>query len=308
VFNIESIYIRDVSVGEVGNPKLKIRGKNQTGPWIEIVDGNTKVFEIPATGIISSNYVQGGGGGSGIDTTAFDAGQFSAVSGANGIGNQAGKTNATAGSDANFDFAVGAGTIFETTNSANMTITVINSASLTGRSKVRLLRVFQPGTFTLTLSGISTTARSGVFVSPPPAGWNEYQIHQIGSTYYLDVFGPIVSSVGISIDGGGNAITTGVKGYIEVPYSGIITAVTLIADQSGSAVIDIWKDTYANYPPLVGDSITASAKPTLSSAIKYTDVTLTGWTTNVVAGDIIGFNVDSATTVTRLNLSLKINR
>lgn len=119
---------------------------------------------------------------------------------------------------------------------------------------------------------------------------------------------PLVGTVGITIDGGGSAITTGVKGYIECPYAGTIVQSTLIADQSGSIVIDVWKDTYANYPPTVADTITASAKPTLSSATKAQDTTLTGWTTSVSAGDIFGFNVDSATTVTRVHLILKINK
>lgn len=110
------------------------------------------------------------------------------------------------------------------------------------------------------------------------------------------------------IDGGGSAITTGVKGFIEIPYAGTIQSVRLLADQSGSIVIDLWKDTYANYPPTVADTITASAKPTLSSATKAEDTTLTGWTTSVSAGDILGVNVDSAATVTRVTLSLVIRR
>jgi hypothetical protein len=119
---------------------------------------------------------------------------------------------------------------------------------------------------------------------------------------------PIVSVIGITIDGGGSAITTGVKGYVECPYAGTITAATLVADQSGSIVIDVWKDTYANFPPVDADSITASAPPTLSSAQKSQDTTLTGWTTSVAAGDILGFNVDSITTVTRVTLTLKLER
>ena len=110
------------------------------------------------------------------------------------------------------------------------------------------------------------------------------------------------------IDGGGSAITTGVKGYIEIPFGGTIVSNRLLADQSGSIVVDIWKDTYANAPPTVADTITASAKPTLSSAQKSQDTTLTGWTTSVTAGDWLGFNVDSATTVTRVTLSLVIRR
>lgn len=112
--------------------------------------------------------------------------------------------------------------------------------------------------------------------------------------------------VGVTIDGGGSAISTGVKGYTSIPVSGTITKVRLLADQAGNAVMDIWKDTFANYPPTVADTITASAKPTLSAADKYEDTTLTGWTTAVTAGDVLGFNVDSAATITRLTLELEI--
>lgn len=112
--------------------------------------------------------------------------------------------------------------------------------------------------------------------------------------------------IGLIIDGGGSAITTGVKGYLEIPFGCTIQAATLLADVSGSIVIDIWKDTYANYPPVVGDSITASAKPTITTALKSQDTTLTGWTTSVTAGDILGFSVTSVTTITKVTLSLKV--
>lgn len=120
--------------------------------------------------------------------------------------------------------------------------------------------------------------------------------------------GAITRTIGITIDGGGSAITTGVKGYLPAcPFAGTITAATLIADQTGSIVIDVWKDTYANAPPDNSDSITASAPPTLSSAQKSQDSTLTGWTTSVSSGDVFGFNVDSATTVTRVTLVLSVS-
>jgi len=112
------------------------------------------------------------------------------------------------------------------------------------------------------------------------------------------------ASITMIIDGGGSAITTGVKGYIEVPFSCTISQVTMLADQSGSIVVDIWKDTYANYPPTDADSITASAVPTISAATKSQDGTITGWTTGITAGDILGFNVDSASTVTLVTVSL----
>lgn len=109
------------------------------------------------------------------------------------------------------------------------------------------------------------------------------------------------------IDGGGSAITTGVKGDLgPLDFAGTIQQVTLLADQSGSIVVDIWKDSYANYPPVVGDSITASAKPTISSATKSQDSTLTGWTTSISSGDTLRFNVDSITTCQRVTLALKV--
>ena len=115
-----------------------------------------------------------------------------------------------------------------------------------------------------------------------------------------------ISTIGITIDGGGSAITTGVKGFIQVPFDCTIVSSTLLSDIDGDIVIDVWKDTYANYPPTVGDTITASAKPTLSAGKKALDVSLTGWNTTIFAGDVLGFNVDSAATLTRVTLHLKV--
>jgi hypothetical protein len=119
---------------------------------------------------------------------------------------------------------------------------------------------------------------------------------------------PIKGVVGITIDGGGATITTGVKGYVRVPYSGTIISATLMADQTGSIVIDVWNDTLANFPPTDADSITSSAPPTISTATSSEDTTLTGWDPAIVAGDILGFNVDSVTSIQRVTLILEVNR
>lgn len=110
------------------------------------------------------------------------------------------------------------------------------------------------------------------------------------------------------IDGGGSAITTGIKGDFSVPAACTITSYTALADQTGSIVVDIWKDTYANFPPTDADSITSAAPVTISSATKATDSTLTGWTTSISAGDILRFNVDSASTITRLTIELRVTK
>jgi len=114
------------------------------------------------------------------------------------------------------------------------------------------------------------------------------------------------------IDGGGGVITTGIKGYVPVDFACTIQSVTLLGDQSGSVVVDIWKCTYSAFDPTTtpsaSDKITASAPPTISSAKKSQDSTLTGWTTSISAGDILAFNVNSVTTLTRVTLALKVKR
>lgn len=117
-----------------------------------------------------------------------------------------------------------------------------------------------------------------------------------------------VGQVEFIMGNGVSAITTGIQGDIKFPFACTITQVDLLADQTGSIVVDLWKDTYANYPATVADTITASAKPTISSATKATDSTLTGWTKSVASGDIIRINVDSITTCTRVALVIKFTR
>lgn len=108
------------------------------------------------------------------------------------------------------------------------------------------------------------------------------------------------------IDGGGSEIADGIAGDVEIPFACTINAVTMLADQSGSIVVDIWKDTYANYPPTDADSITAAAVPTISAAVKSQDTTLTGWTTAIAAGNTLRYNVDSCSTITRCTICLKV--
>ena len=117
-----------------------------------------------------------------------------------------------------------------------------------------------------------------------------------------------VITITFIIDGGGSAITTGQKGHIELPFACTITGWTLLGDQSGSIVIDVWNDTYANFPPTVADTIAGSEKPTLSSVQKNQDLALGTWTTAVGVGDILAFNVDSVATVERVTLSIRATK
>lgn len=133
-----------------------------------------------------------------------------------------------------------------------------------------------------------------------------------GSATVIGTGTGLVDALEFVIDGGGSALTTGMKGYLEVPYACTISQATLLADQSGSVVVDIFRSTYSAFAPpthpVSGDKLTASAPPTISSTTKSQDATLTGWTTSLAAGDVLGFNVNSATTITRVTCSLKVTR
>lgn len=121
----------------------------------------------------------------------------------------------------------------------------------------------------------------------------------------------IVRTVTVTLDGAGEVLTVGQKAYVSIPFACTITGwrILEVSDTpiSGSCVVDVWKDTYANYPPTVADTIAGTEKPTLSSAIKNEDQTLTTWTTSISAGDVLGFNVDSASAVKRVSVQLQLS-
>lgn len=127
-------------------------------------------------------------------------------------------------------------------------------------------------------------------------------------------YGPITPAdperVGVNfiVDGIGVAITPGVAGFIEIPFACTIVQASLLADQTGSIVVDLWKDSYANYQPTDADSITSATPLTIASALKAQDTTLSGWTVALAQGDVLAVNVDSCTDITRCTVSLVVTR
>lgn len=114
-------------------------------------------------------------------------------------------------------------------------------------------------------------------------------------------------TVGITIDGGGSAIALGTKGYIVVPYACTIQAAYTLCDTAGSIAVEVWRtnSTDGNFPPTRAGAIGTNG--TATSQQKLTDSTLTGWTTGVNAGDVLGFNVTTnCAAVTRCTFQLKV--
>jgi hypothetical protein len=118
--------------------------------------------------------------------------------------------------------------------------------------------------------------------------------------------GAVIFSVG-STDASASP-ATGARDYVYIPFACTITGWTILAEQSGSAVVDVWKAAYASALPTNADSIAGSEKPTLSSAVKNQDTSLSTWTTSVSAGDVLGFEVESASTLKKLTVVLHLSR
>lgn len=119
------------------------------------------------------------------------------------------------------------------------------------------------------------------------------------STVAITGGGSSVDSFGIVVDGAGTAITTGSKGSKYIPWDCTITGWDIRSDVSGSCVFDVKRS---------GTSLAGSEKPTLSAAISNQDLALSTWTTSLLAGDVVEFVVDSASTITRVTATLLVTK
>lgn len=103
----------------------------------------------------------------------------------------------------------------------------------------------------------------------------------------------------------GSPVGTGVSRDSYIYEDLKIIGWKLMSTVSGDIVVDIWVGTFvAGTPPTVGDTITAAAKPTLSSSVSAEDSVLTGWTVDIAANSQLRLNIDSAATVTNVTLAL----
>lgn len=165
------------------------------------------------------------------------------------------------------------------------------------------LRVYDDGV--LVLSGVAGLDFVGEGVEAVLSG---DIVRVIVSSGAFGGSGPTDVTAFAIFDGGGDALEVAQFVDLSIAFDATITGWTLLADQSGSVVVDVRKVAYASFPPTSGNSIVASAPPTIASAQKATSTTLTGWTTAITAGDVLRFHVTSASTIERLTLALELQR
>jgi hypothetical protein len=115
----------------------------------------------------------------------------------------------------------------------------------------------------------------------------------------------LTRTINFIVDSGSFDMVSGDKGRLTLDVSGQIESWRIFADQVGSLSIDIKKTTYASYP--TSTSIVNYDYPNLINTNKNFDDDLNNWTTtNLVAGDILTFEVRSSTNIRRFLISLKL--
>jgi hypothetical protein len=169
-----------------------------------------------------------------------------------------------------------------------------------------LLRI---GGFSANGTVLSLNTNYGIF-SNGTLGTNGNSLLSNGTVvYWGNATAALSSNVTINfvIDGGGSAITPGIKGDVEIPYDATLTGYTLLSDQAGTISIDLWANTFTNYPPTVTDSITNSAPMILTSEIAITN-DIPPWSKSFTGREIVRFNVDSNSLCKRVTVVLKVVR
>lgn len=105
------------------------------------------------------------------------------------------------------------------------------------------------------------------------------------------------------IDGGGVAITTGLRYGFRVNNAGTITGWHLGADINTTSSVQVWKDTTANFPPVVGDIILTMST---TAGTKYGSAT--GLSIAFSSGDWFYFNVSANNSATVLLPNINFTR
>lgn len=123
----------------------------------------------------------------------------------------------------------------------------------------------------------------------------------------------VTTGYNLVADGAGAILTPGLKAYLPVHFDCTIVGVKIFGDQAGSVVVDIYKCAQTDFDagathPVVADSITAAAKPTISGGTRMSDTLLVGWDTILEAGDVLAINIDSVATFRQITVTIEVRR
>jgi hypothetical protein len=167
----------------------------------------------------------------------------------------------------------------------------------------------------LTLTGCTFANGTPIYTADATADARGHRLYYNGTTNKLrlkisstwtTVSGPN-TVIPLILDNGGAVLATGKQYDFVVPFDCVVTGWTIVGEPSGSIVVDLWQDTYANYPPTVADTITGSQKPTITTAVKGQNLAISPtWT--LTKDSVIRVYIDSVTTITSATVNLHVTK
>jgi collagen type VII alpha len=117
--------------------------------------------------------------------------------------------------------------------------------------------------------------------------------------------GPSEDNITIFIDATPDEISTGNKGYKQIPYNCQVLEWYILGGQTGSIEFDIKSGSFVSYPTTT--SIVGGDYPKLTSQFKNSNTGVTAWS-GLTGGDIIDFVINSNTGIQSVGLFIKIRR
>jgi hypothetical protein len=172
-------------------------------------------------------------------------------------------------------------------------------------------------------SGISITPAGGTGITLPIATDTESGLLDPVRATLIDTLAVVAQSgnysdlvnkpdrtafITVIFDGGGQVITSPILRVFYMPFAATITGWALMANQTGSVSIDVWKEPLSAFPPTVANSITGGSPMSISSAqfSSAFPVSASWTTTSINAGDCLAFNLSSVSSIQNVTAQLVI--
>jgi hypothetical protein len=143
-----------------------------------------------------------------------------------------------------------------------------------------------------------TTSTNNIIFTTSPNPGDDVFIIALATTADL------TRTINYVVDSGSIAMIAGNKGSVTLDVSGIIDSLVILSDQQGNLILDIKKSNYSTFPTFT--SIVGGVYPQMTNSRKIRDDNLVGWNTEIVAGDILTFDVIAVNNITRFLISLKL--
>lgn len=281
-----------------------------------------KFFKIKTDGSFSVNndeYTFPASDGSANQVLVTDgSGTLSwAAAGSGGLGDVSGPASSTDNALARFDGTTGkiiqnsVGILTDTGALSGLTELDVDNIKINGND---ITSTDTNGNINLTPNGTGSVVIDGNAMPQGP-GTNGYVLTTdgAGQTSWAPASATEYETITLNIGNGDDEIIVGTTAFTApFSYAGTIVEWRIVEASNvpvtSSIVIDVWKDTTANYPPTVAATIAGTEKPTLSSQKTNSDTSLSSWTTAVSVGDIIGFYVESCDGAKKIVLQLTLEK